>query len=609
VSSRRVIAVAAALTLLMLPGARGRPAEAGGAGTLTYSREVAPLVRAHCATCHRPGGAGPFELLTYADVRKHLPVILKTVNARVMPPWLPEPGAGNFAGDRRLDEATIRTLNDWAAQGAAEGDPADLPKPPAAPAPQWQLGKPDLVLRAAQEFTLGAEGQDLYHSFVLPTGLAGRRCVRAVEFHPGNARVVHHASLVIDASGAARRRDAAAHGAGFDGMEGVEGAYMPGGQNVSWQPGKPACARYDDAPWLIPAGADLVLHLHLRRQGKPEAVRPEVGLYFTDRPPATTMFSVMIRSTEIDLPAGASGVAVENSYVLPVDAEALGVFPHAHYLGKDARGWAVLPDGGGTVELLRIKRWNFNMQEVYTYREPIRLPAGTTLHVRWEFDNSAANPMNPSSPPRAVSYGINSTDEMGELHVQLRVRDAAARARLEDDYFRRWGVPDSFAQTRRRLREHPDDPALHVDMAKIYMTVGLPRDMASEIDAALRLDAGCAPAHYLLANLAALRNDAAGAVAEYRKCLERDPDLPHARADLGLALAASGNLDEATAQLDAATKLSPNDSLTRANYGRVLAAAGKTQAARAELKRALELDPEQAQAAEALKAINGGQGN
>ncbi len=131
----------------------------------------------------------------------------------------------------------------------------------------------------------------------------------------------------------------------------------------------------------------------------------------------------------IDIPAGAADYTVTNRFELPVDVDVLGVYPHAHYLGKDMRGTAVLPDGR-EVPLIHIPNWDFNWQREYRFVEPISLPAGTTILQVFSFDNTAANPNNPSSPPRRVVYGSNSTDEMADLILQLLPRNPADRPQL-----------------------------------------------------------------------------------------------------------------------------------------------------------------------------------
>jgi tetratricopeptide (TPR) repeat protein/mono/diheme cytochrome c family protein len=592
-----VQAVACCLLALLALGARA----ADPAAPITFTRDIAPLVYRHCADCHFPGGVGPFDLLTYADVRRHAQQIVKVVNQRAMPPWLPEPGFGEFLNARRLDDATIAKLQKWVDAGMVEGNSADLPAPPR-PAQEWELGQPDLVITLSRPYTLAAEGLDLYHNFVLPTGLDSRRFVRAVELHTGNARVLHHALLFINKTGAPRRRSDAAGGLGYDAMSPGDDTFAPAGLNVAWQPGRARCIHSEDSPWLLPADADIVLQTHLRRQGKPETLQPEIGLYFTDKPPTGLQFKLMLRSTSIDIPANASDYAIAAAYTLPVDVEAIEIAPHAHYLGKDLHAFATMPDGSQR-ELLRIKRWNFNMQDSYTFAKPVALPKGTRIQMRFEYDNSDRNPMNPNHPPKRVVYGDTSNDEMGELLLQVRVRDRADYNTLAQDYTQNWLWPDAVERLENQLKAHPEDALLHVELAKLFLAANRRAQGAQHLNAAFKLDSKCPQAHYVLAHLLMQQGDYPHAAERYRKSLEGDPENFRAQADLALALAALGTLPEAVKQFEAALRLNPRDSLSHANLGRVLAAQGNLARAKAELEQALRLDPDQAVARDALQGL------
>lgn len=567
----------------------------------TFSRDIAPLMYQHCSACHRPGAAGPFDLLTYDDLHRHLKQSLKVIEARVMPPWLAESGFGEFSGDRRLDERAIALFQKWAAQGAPEGDASELPAAPAA-AGEWTLGKPDLVLKAAKAYSLSAEGNDVYWNFVLPTGLDARRYVRAVELHSGNARVVHHGFLYMDSSGTAKRRSDKAGGAGFEGMETGEDTFAPEGQNISWQPGKETCIRTEESPWLLPADADLLLQVHLRRRGKVEEVQPEIGLYFTDKSPSLLLFRITLRSTSIDIPAGASDYAIASNYTLPVDVEALSISAHAHYLGKEVHGYAKLPDGK-QVELLKISRWNFNMQDSYTFKSPLPLPAGAKIQMRWEFDNSDRNAANPSSRPRRVQYGVNSTDEMGELSIQLQVKNRMEYEILSADFMRNWLWPDAVEFQENRLKHNPADARPEVALAKLYMQVGRQQEMATHLNAAFKIDPNCPQANYVMGHLLVQRRDYANAADRYRRCLEEDPDNFRAQSDLALVLGLMGKLPESVEQFTSALKLNPRGSLIHANLGKVYAIQGKLREARTEIETALRLDPDQPIARGALKSL------
>ncbi len=398
-----------------VPGADSRDL-AGPGDSLTFNEHIAPILFAECASCHRPGGSAPFDLLTYADLEPRLPLILDAVVSRRMPPWVPEPGFVDLVGERHLTDEQIRTFRRWADQGAPEGDPADLPVTPVWN-DEWKLGEPDLVVEL-ESYAVPAEGGERYRNLVAAVPLAEARHVTTVELRFGDTRSVHHARMMIDDSPLSRAYDELDPEAGFDGMEIVTLAKNPPGHLIGWLPGIVQTAGREDIAWLLEPGTDLVLQLHLRPTGTPERVEPRVGLYFAEAPPARASELVMLGSVDMDIPPGQPDYLVTDSYELPVDVEVLGVYPHAHYLGREVWGQAVLPDGAMRW-LLRIDRWNFDSQDMYYYEEPIFLPAGTTISMRWIYDNSADNPFNPSDPPGRVQYGPLSTDEMSDLIFQV----------------------------------------------------------------------------------------------------------------------------------------------------------------------------------------------
>ena len=196
------------------PLAPPSPSVRGEAGSVTYSRHVAPILWKNCAGCHRPGEVAPFSLLTYGDAAKRADFLAEVAGSRRMPPWKPHPGFGVFDGTPRLSAQEVAILDDWATAGAPEGNPADLPPPPTF-AEGWQLGQPDLVLTMAEPFAVPAEGTDVYRTFVLPMPPGEARTVAAIEFRPGNPKVVHHSRLFVDDTGDSRRRDEADPAVGF----------------------------------------------------------------------------------------------------------------------------------------------------------------------------------------------------------------------------------------------------------------------------------------------------------------------------------------------------------------------------------------------------------
>jgi len=381
----------------------------------TFSRDVAPILYRECASCHRPGGVGPFSLIAWQDAGKRAKLIAAVTARRYMPPWLPsEP---HFQHERGLSPAEIATLAHWADAGAPEGNPAETPPPPRFPE-GWQLGKPDFEAEMRAAFDVPAEGPDQYRCFVIPTAPGRDRWVSALDMRPGNPRVVHHAILFQDVTGTARKRDT---GAGYS-CFGTPG-FLPARGLGGWTPGSLPVRMADGVPELLHGGADLVLQVHYHPSGKPETDRTRIALYFTDRKPSRRVMDLPLGSNRIDIPPGARSYKVTDHFTVPVDVDALGINPHAHYVCTQMYGYAVLPDGTRRT-LIRIPAWNFNWQQQYTYATPIRLPEGTRVEMEFTYDNSEGNPRNPNHPPKRVVWGPGSTDEMAGLHIEITpVRD------------------------------------------------------------------------------------------------------------------------------------------------------------------------------------------
>ena len=392
--------------------------------------DIAPIIHGQCSACHRPGQFGPFSLLTYDDVKRHAQRIAVATRTRAMPPWPPETGHGEFANERRLSNEQIDLIQRWVANGALEGNPGTRPAPPEWP-DRWHLGRPDLVVRLPRPYTLPAVGHDIFRSFVIRLPLSTTRHVRGVEFRPGNPRLLHHTVIRFDRTRSARKLDAADPEPGYDGMLGG-GDDSPRGRFLGWTPGKTPAMEPQGMAWRLEAGMDVVVNAHLMPTGRPEAVQFEVGFFFTDAVPTRHPVMLRLGSEEIDIPAGQKDYVVSSHYMLPVDVTLLSIYPHAHYLARDIRAVAVLPDGAER-SLIWIKDWNFNWQDIYQYAKPIRLPRGTIIATRFTYDNSSDNPRNPHQPPRDVIYGPHSSDEMADLWLQVVPRNDVDAEALERD--------------------------------------------------------------------------------------------------------------------------------------------------------------------------------
>ncbi len=425
-ASARLPSGAVLSVLALVLAACGRNAASDPFAEVTYAEHIAPALYEECVGCHRPGGSAPFSLVTYDNASERAEGIARATAAKVMPPWLPE-SDGEFVGERRLTDDEIALFQRWVEDGAPRGDLTAAPTPPPPPT-GWQLGEPDLVVDFPAH-TLQEEGRDVFRNIVVGVPIDRPRYVSAVELRPGDPRVVHHALMGVDTTDSSQVLDVRDDAPGFDGMEPRSNVTNPDGHLLGWTPGNGARPPLENMAWRLEPGTDLVLQLHLRPTGKEERVESQVAFYFTETPPEERPVLIVLESPMIDIPPGEPDYRVTNSYELPVGVDLLSIYPHAHYLGKDLRGYATLPDGS-VRQLIRIPNWDFNWQDEYRFAEPVRMPAGTVLTLDFTFDNSADNPHNPSDPPHRVVYGLNSTDEMAQLILQLLPHDASDRATL-----------------------------------------------------------------------------------------------------------------------------------------------------------------------------------
>ncbi len=427
---------------------------------VTFSEDVAPIVFKECATCHRPGEAAPFALTSYAEVRPMGRHIAEVVASRVMPPWKPSSDYP-FAHERHLTDAQIATLRQWVADGMLEGDRAKLPPLPAF-TDGWQLGPPDLVVSMPEPFDVPAAGPDIYRTFVLPLNLDHDAWVRAIDFRPQARSVVHHSLFFVDPTSASRDRDALDATPGFaGGMGGGLGAGLRGGglrggaargrgaaagageqQATSsiggWAVGGRAIELPDGLAYFVPKGSDLLLSTHFHPSGTEAHEASTVGLYFAPGPPKEEFTGIQLPPifgalAGIDIPAGDDRYTITDSFVLPVDVKAWGAGAHAHYLAKHFTLTATFPDGS-VKTLLDIPDWDFSWQEQYLYQDFVTLPRGTRLDVTITYDNSAGNRRNPSHPPQRVTWGEESTDEMGSAGLRVVAANPADLPVLQQAY-------------------------------------------------------------------------------------------------------------------------------------------------------------------------------
>jgi mono/diheme cytochrome c family protein len=438
-----------AITIVLWAGLTFISESAAGAGkTVTFNKDIAPILFKSCAECHRPGEAAPFSVLSYKDARPWARSIREQVVSRQMPPWHADPHVGSWANDRRLSQTEIDKIADWVDGGAQEGEAKALP-----PAPQfvegWRIGKPDLVLTMPNEFTLEASGPDEYQNFEIPLNFTEDRYVLKAEARPGNRKIVHHiiAFIVPPAKGdqprlseeelarlrAQAEKEAIFYKEGFllrvkadvpvydDGCVTKNGGMGTQRDGSGREPVITALAGFAPGssrdPWetdigiKIPAGSKIRLEVHYSKvAGKVEKDRSSVGVIFAKEPPKQLAVTRVIGNTYFKIPPGAERHRVTGCWTAQEDIHLHSLTPHMHYRGAAMEYKVFYPDGREEV-LLNVPNYSFSWQTTYVPKQPIAIPKGTKFLVTGYFDNSAKNKFNPD-PTQWVRFGQPTYDEM-----------------------------------------------------------------------------------------------------------------------------------------------------------------------------------------------------
>ena len=423
---------------------------------VTFNRDIAPIIFSNCVACHRDGEVAPFGLTTFKEVSKRARQIAEVVSSRLMPPWKPAPDYGHFSNERRLSDSQISLIQAWHEADAPEGDSADLPALPKFPT-GWQLGKPDMIVRMPRRFALAADGPDLYQHFVIPLGLNQDRLIRAIEVHPGNPKVVHHAHMFLDNTGEARILDEADPAEGYTrfGGHGLSSAAYLGG----WNPGATPHFFPKGTGRLLPKGGDVVFQIHYHPSGKPEFDQTEIGIYFAPPDAQQLIADLIVGNTDLLIPAGVAEARFTAEYTTPSNLLLMEIRPHMHLLGKSYQVRGVLPTGQ-EVPLIKIEDWDFNWQDSYVFDPIVLLPAGTKIQIEIVYDNSSKNPANPNSPPRTVYFGEESTDEMSNCALRVTTETLMEFQQVVSDNGKYWSAQmkkylDRNMTPDKKLREKP----------------------------------------------------------------------------------------------------------------------------------------------------------
>jgi hypothetical protein len=432
--SLRPIVVIAALGIWCAGGlvfsgrvaAQSQPSRsASAAPSPTFSRDVAPIFYSKCVGCHRPGEVAPMSLITYRDVRPWASAIREKVTTRVMPPWHADRRYGTFRNDLSLTQREIDTIASWAAAGASEGNPSELPALPQFPV-GWQIGTPDQVFEMQADYQVPASGEIEYQYFEVPTNFTEDKWMQAGEVRAGDRAHVHHIIVYVKEPKPSNRPNVvsvrpilpagqtpAPAPVRAPGTVSPARASAPGGGDamlVNWAVGEDAPVYLPGTAKRIPAGSTLIFQVHYTTNGTVGVDRSRIGLIFAKEPPRQEIRTGIIANPLFAIPAGAANHQVEAEATFSDDVRIWTLHPHMHLRGKDMTYTAIYPDGRSQI-VLQVPKFDFGWQTDYWLAEPIALPKGSKLHVRAHFDNSPANRSNPD-PSKVVRWGDQTWEEM-----------------------------------------------------------------------------------------------------------------------------------------------------------------------------------------------------
>lgn len=396
---------------------------------VTFNSDIAPIIHKNCTPCHRSGEAAPFELITYNDVAKRASFIKEVVTTGYMPPWKPDPHYTEFANERKLSAADINLIRKWVDANAPEGK-GKAPKPPVFIAGTQYNRKPDLVLSIDKPYLVKGDNQERFLVFKIPFELADSMNVEAIEFVSSNKQTIHHANFAfhpveedIDI-----KTPAPFVNLTEDSRTNYD-QYLPFKKKMTyyggWIPGTTYESYPKDMGWVMPKRGVVLLTIHYAPIAKDDDNLSSINVFFKKTPIKRPVKVISIGSggigeKEIDpfffIPAGQVKTFKVKVTTPVMDQSLMYVWPHMHLLGKSFRAYAVTPTGD-TIKLVSIPDWDFRWQEIYRFKNLVKIPEKSVLIVEGTYDNTANNPDNPNNPPKMVfsSGDMKSTDEMMTL--------------------------------------------------------------------------------------------------------------------------------------------------------------------------------------------------
>lgn len=400
---------------------------------LTFYEHIEPIIAKNCTGCHRPGGIGPFSLQTYQEVAKRSEFVAKVTQIRYMPPFPADRSFQHYANERGLTDEEIALIQQWVAQGSVEGKPLNAKSTvnrrrstdvttshsTIDRGSSTEQRQPDLVLKMQNAFTVPNTGVEEFRYFHIPTGLTEDVMVEAIEFLPGNRKVVHHSRVMVDTSGRM---------AGLEGMHGsdpklAEFQKIPMADEFlyGWVPGNDRIQFPDGVAKKIKAHSNLILYMHYSPSATFQTDQSEIRLYYTRKPVEREVQSLILHEQHITNPPFLIRANQKASFFMSLgplkeDISAISILPHMHYLGKTFKSFGITPDGD-LAPFIKIDNWDFNWQMTYQFEKLVKVPRGTVILAEAAYDNTEENLLNPFKPARDVGFGWNTTSEMMEMVI------------------------------------------------------------------------------------------------------------------------------------------------------------------------------------------------
>lgn len=396
--------------------------------TITFNKDVAPILYGSCVTCHRPGETAPMSFITYKEVRPWAKSIREKVVEREMPPWYADPNHGEFLNDMRLSQEQIDTIKAWVDGGAKEGDAKDLPPAPKFSDTGWKYGEPDVILSMSEAAEIPADGTVDYKYYAVPTNFTEDKFIQYAEIKRGEPSVVHHVIIsvrepdqgplppageirfntrALNSEGGARAQDPQRNQ-----QQAQRRGNNPDGMLIGWAPGmSPLKLRQGNAK-LVKKGSVLIFQMHYTTTGTAAKDQTKVGLWFNKGPVEKRVITKGVTTDPrgLVIPPGDPNFESRSSLTFDEDVHIHMFMPHMHVRGKDFEYKLVYPDGTSKI-LLRVPKYDFNWQLVYLVKDPIAVPKGSRIECVAHFDNSAGNKFNPD-PTQTVRWGDQTWEEM-----------------------------------------------------------------------------------------------------------------------------------------------------------------------------------------------------